>query len=243
MQAPAGDSEACAARRGRSGGLGGVPCALGAGSRGAGARWRRSVSDRWNLGSTARAKAPKALLGAALAIAFGPVSVGAPTGPAGPACTIVGTRGGDVLRGTPRDDVICGLQGDDAIVGLGGADLILGGRGNDRIDGGRGADELVGGRGADLVTGGPGADVVNGGRGRDFVQGDEGADAVHGGRARDLCVATRDGVSGNDLADGGPAFDAYDADPGDRLRAVETSGPCSGAPPPLPSAPGHGYDA
>lgn len=153
-----------------------------------------------------------------------------PTGRAGSVCTIVGTRGNDVLRGTSGDDVICGFQGDDAIVGLGGRDVIVGGRGNDRIDGGAGADELMGGRGADLVTGGPGPDVVRGGRGRDFVEGDGGADRVHGGRARDFCVATRDGVAGNDLADGGFAFDAYDADPGDRLRSVEAAGPCSGAP-------------
>ena len=32
-------------------------------------------------------------------------------------CTITGTAGDDVLRGTPQADVICGLHGDDAIRG------------------------------------------------------------------------------------------------------------------------------
>ncbi len=51
-------------------------------------------------------------------------------------CTIAGTQGPDLLRGTGRGDVICGL---------GGNDTILAGRGND------------------VVYGGPGADVINGG--------------------------------------------------------------------------------
>ena len=32
-------------------------------------------------------------------------------------CTITGTAGADVLRGTPRADVICGLGGDDILWG------------------------------------------------------------------------------------------------------------------------------
>lgn len=144
-------------------------------------------------------------------------------------CTIVGTNGNDVLRGTSGDDVICGLHGNDAIVGLGGDDAIFGGRGNDRIDGGPGRDEVSGDRGADLVTGGGGVDDVEGGHGRDAVSGDAGSDVVQAGRGHDFCVSTGDGVASNDVANGGPGFDRYEADPGDLLDSVETSAPCSGA--------------
>ena len=147
-------------------------------------------------------------------------------------CSIVGTDGNDVLRGTPADDVICGLNGDDALVGLGGADVVAGGRGNDRIDGGGGRDELDGGRGADLVRGGASADHVEGGHGRDVVSGDGGSDIVQGGRADDFCVATEDGIVGNDVANGGPGFDVFTADDGDLLVDVESSNACLGPPPP-----------
>jgi Ca2+-binding RTX toxin-like protein len=145
------------------------------------------------------------------------------------ACTIVGTDDNDVLRGTDGADVICGLHGDDAIVGLGGDDAIFGGRGNDRIDGGPGEDHVSGDRGADLVTGGDGVDDVEGGPSRDAVSGDAGSDVVQAGRGHDFCVSTGDGVEANDVANGGPGFDRYDADPGDLLDGVETSAACSGA--------------
>ena len=48
-------------------------------------------------------------------------------------CTITGTAGDDVLRGTRRADVICGLGGDDRIAGRGGNDAIYGDAGDDRI--------------------------------------------------------------------------------------------------------------
>lgn len=144
-------------------------------------------------------------------------------------CTIVGTNANDVLGGTAGNDVICGLNGNDAIVGMGGDDRIFGGRGNDRIDGGPGRDEVSGDRGADLVSGGGGVDDVEGGHGRDAVSGDAGSDVVQAGRGHDFCVATGDGVESNDVANGGPGFDRYDADPGDLLDSVETSASCSGA--------------
>jgi hypothetical protein len=144
-------------------------------------------------------------------------------------CTIVGTNDNDVLRGTDGDDVICALHGDDAIVGLGGDDAIFGGRGNDRIDGGPGDDRVSGDRGADLVVGGDGVDDVEGGHGRDAISGDAGSDVVQAGRGHDFCVSTGDGVEANDVANGGPGFDRYDADPGDLLDGVETSAACSGA--------------
>ena len=66
-------------------------------------------------------------------------------------CTIVGTSGDDVLRGTARADVICGRGGDDRLLGLGGDDLLIGGQGRDTLRGGPGDDELVGGRGKDVL--------------------------------------------------------------------------------------------
>ena len=49
-----------------------------------------------------------------------------PAGVASAGCTIIGTPGQDMLRGTPkRRDVICGLAGNDVIKGLGGNDQSL----------------------------------------------------------------------------------------------------------------------
>ena len=74
-------------------------------------------------------------------------------------CSIVGTKGPDLLRGTARRDFICGLGGDD---------VITGGARNDALLGGRGDDVLHGGRGSDLVRGDAGSDVLNGGPRRDI---------------------------------------------------------------------------
>jgi len=41
-----------------------------------------------------------------------------------------------------------------------------------------------------------------------------------------LCVATDDGIGGNDVANGGPGRDVYDAVVGDTLVNVETSRDC-----------------
>jgi hypothetical protein len=50
---------------------------------------------------------------------------------------------------------------------------------------------------------------------------------VQGGPGRDFCVATDDGIDGNDVANGGPGRDVYDADAGDVLVSVETARDCS----------------
>lgn len=65
--------------------------------------------------------------------------------------TIVGTRVGESLVGTPRRDVIAALGGDDTVRGRGGNDLICGGRGNDRLSGGPGKDRFAGGPGRDHI--------------------------------------------------------------------------------------------
>jgi hypothetical protein len=85
-------------------------------------------------------------------------------------CTILGTPGNDVERGTSRRDVICGRDGSDVIDGRGGADVLLGGDGADEITGGSGRDVISAGGGNDVVrvrdhardrvTCGPGHDVV-----------------------------------------------------------------------------------
>jgi Ca2+-binding RTX toxin-like protein len=49
---------------------------------------------------------------------------------------------------------------------------------------------------------------------------------VKGGRGRDFCVATDDGIDGNDVANGGPGRDVYDADAGDVLVSVEAARDC-----------------
>jgi uncharacterized delta-60 repeat protein len=56
--------------------------------------------------------------------------------------TIVGSRRGEVLKGTGHRDVIAGLAGNDRIKARGGNDLICGGPGKDRIDGGPGRNRV-----------------------------------------------------------------------------------------------------
>src|SRR5215208_6465708 len=65
-----------------------------------------------------------------------------------PACTIqgdglftYGTKGPDVICGTPRLDVIYGRGGNDVILGGDNNDLLYGGGGHDRLKGGLGNDQ------------------------------------------------------------------------------------------------------
>ena len=58
------------------------------------------------------------------------------------------------------------------------------------------------------------------------IRGDSGSDIVQGGRGRDFCVATDDGIVGNDVANGGPGQDAYHTDAGDTLLSVEMFRDC-----------------
>lgn len=98
-------------------------------------------------------------------------------------CTIVGTLGDDILKGTKRKDVICGFGGDDALSG---------GARNDVLIGGAGDDILYGEAGADLLKGMGGADILFGGSGRDTLRGGRGNDHLDGGKARDLCAGGLD---------------------------------------------------
>jgi len=96
--------------------------------------------------------------------------------PTTPTCTITGTAGNDVLRGTGGDDVICGLAGNDTLIGNGGNDMLLGGAGNDTLEGGAGKDVLMGGGGKDTLNGGTGNDALAGGAAVDKLTGGAGAD-------------------------------------------------------------------
>ncbi|HEX6131382.1 MAG TPA: calcium-binding protein, partial [Actinomycetota bacterium] len=123
---------------------------------------------------------------------------------AGRTCTIVGTSGPDVLRGTAQRDIICGLGGDDVLHGLGGNDLIVGGAGNDKLYGGLGADVLHGEAGNDLVDGMTGNDVLYGGAGNDVLTHTSGRDRLYAGAGNDRLEA-RDGAY--DWVNGGAGKD------------------------------------
>jgi Ca2+-binding RTX toxin-like protein len=143
-----------------------------------------------------------------------------PTGPNGRTvrCTIIGTQGADVLRGTARRDVICGLGGDDRILAAGGDDLVYGGNGRDRLFGESGNDQLYGGAGADRLIGGLGADLLSGGSLGDVLIGGTGSDRLLGGGNNDIVFA-RDGR--RDWVNGGPGRDLVTRDRVDRVLAAE----------------------
>jgi uncharacterized repeat protein (TIGR01451 family) len=139
-------------------------------------------------------------------------------------CTITGTTGADVLRGTARADVVCGGDGDDVIRGLGGNDKVWGGPGADVVEGGPGRDRLLGGSGRDELDGGTGNDVVWGGFGRDRLLGGAGDDALRGGETGGRVADTPPyweeadrvfGGAGADLLDGGVGADDLRAGAGD----------------------------
>ena len=121
-------------------------------------------------------------------------------------CTVRGSNGGDILRGTNGPDVICAGAGSDVIRGRGGYDIVRAGQGRDRILGGKGIDVLnggsgsdrlngswrrdllIGGSGADILTGGSGGDSLRGAAGRDRLWGGQGPDGLRGGPDRDWCA-------------------------------------------------------
>jgi hypothetical protein len=110
--------------------------------------------------------------------------------PGSPRCTIVGTPGDDVLRGTKKADVICGLGGNDTISGLGGNDTIDAGPGNDSVTAGPGSDRVVGGDGNDRVLGDTGRDSIAGQAGDDVMIGGPQLDIVDGGSGTNACDFT-----------------------------------------------------
>jgi uncharacterized repeat protein (TIGR01451 family)/CSLREA domain-containing protein len=99
-------------------------------------------------------------------------------------CNVVGTSGDDFLPGTAGNDTICGYGGNDTLLGKKGNDVLYGGDGSDALKGAGGNDTLYGEGGNDTAIGGPGSD---------HVFGDVGADMLK----------IKDGIGGNDSADGG----------------------------------------
>jgi hypothetical protein len=119
-------------------------------------------------------------------------------------CTIEGTEGADVLKGTGGRDVICGYGGDDVIKALAGRDIVYGGAGKDRIRGGPGFDSLYGEDGNDRIFGGRQRDDIFGQMGndrlfgqgwRDYLAGGYGDDAIYGGTGGDYAYDS----AGNDV--------------------------------------------
>jgi uncharacterized delta-60 repeat protein len=103
------------------------------------------------------------------------LATSSPSPPPGPTrCTIDGTSGADVIRGTPGDDVICAGRGNDVVRGEGGDDTILGGPGNDVLRGGSGADRLHGEADNDTLN------TSDGRRANDRGDGGAGSDACSG---------------------------------------------------------------
>ncbi len=139
-----------------------------------------------------------------------------------PECTIAGTAGDDVLRGTEARDVICAGEGDDEVSGRGGNDVVFagdgddtvrGGDGNDTVWAGGGDDRVLGDRGADELLGGEGDDLLNGGRYRDRLHGGAGDDDVRGGRGNDMLS----GGTGDDDVYGDRGRDSLHGEMGDDL--------------------------
>lgn len=139
-----------------------------------------------------------------------------------PACSILGTRGADVLQGGPGADFICGLQGNDVIAGGGGADVIVGGRGFDTIDlsgaggpvdvdlaagtaTGQGADRLydvegvIGSSWGDVLRGNSAGNRLDGRGGDDVLIGRGGDDRLVGGDGVD--TADYSGAPGRVVVD------------------------------------------
>lgn len=133
-------------------------------------------------------------------------------------CTIIGTRGRDVLVGSRGRDVICGLGARDGIRGRGGNDIIVGGGGNDRINAGRGADSIFGQGGADRIRGQGGDDRIFGGGRGDVLNGGRGSDVLRGGGGNDGFGA-QDGTL--DYLFGGRGRDIADRDGRDVLYSIE----------------------
>jgi Ca2+-binding RTX toxin-like protein len=119
------------------------------------------------------------------------VDVPVPTGPLpGPCANAgIGSRGPNLLRGTPYGDILFGLRGRDRLVGLEGRDCLVGGPGRDQLLGGPGEDRLDGGKAADRVSGGGGRDRVRGGAGDDLLFGNSGRDVLVGGAGDDTLKA------------------------------------------------------
>jgi Ca2+-binding RTX toxin-like protein len=152
----------------------------------------------------------------------------------GGADRMLGSAGGDLIRGYFGNDVILGNGGADSLFGGLGDDVIYavgpdargasqtylrGDEGNDWIAGSDGFDDINGNAGSDTASGGAGDDWVVGGKDGDRLFGDAGDDLVYGNIGNDVCVGgegddTLRGGQDNDQLFGGPGADFLSGDRG-----------------------------
>jgi Ca2+-binding RTX toxin-like protein len=129
---------------------------------------------------------------------------------------LVGALGNDVVIGGKDDDTMFGGPGTDKLYGQGGQDRLFGMTGDDYANGGFGNDLIRGNQGNDRLVGATGNDTVIGSEHNDTMFGGPGRDRLFGQEGRDILII-RDGVRGNDSANGGPGPDRCAADPRDRV--------------------------
>ena len=140
-------------------------------------------------------------------------------------CTIQGTAADDFITGTSRDDVICTRAGSDEVDAKDGDDVVKLGQGDDIAYGNDGKDTIKGQADDDFITGAFDDDKLIGGQGDDCL----GVDCAHTGDSSfpfqnedgNDTLKTRDGVAGNDTADGGVQTDTCVIDPGDTATSCE----------------------
>ena len=125
----------------------------------------------------------------------------------------VGSREGDVLRGTNAKDSLYGRRGNDVFRGKKGNDRLYGGDDDDTLRGQRGKDNIWGEQGSDRLYGGKGADSLWGGKGQDTLRGNDAKDMLHGDQGSDLLR----GNSGNDTLYGDQGADELYGNQGDDL--------------------------
>jgi hypothetical protein len=131
-------------------------------------------------------RATAILAAGALVAALATITLDAPASAAKPKCggkvaTIVGTKRGEVIKGTAKADVIVARGGHDRIYGKGGNDTICAGLGHDKVYAGPGADRVFGQAGRDRLNGGPGPDFLAGQLDNDTLNGGIGVDTCHQG--------------------------------------------------------------
>ena len=143
---------------------------------------------------------------------------------------VIGTKGGDFIRGNAGANELYGLDGSDVLEGGLGADLLSGGTGNDYAvyenSGARVAVDLATGQGVggeaagdrlvsienvfgsaydDLLRGSAVTNELRGNGGRDSLYGHDGNDRLSGGNGDDML----DGGRGADQLTGGAGADVF----------------------------------
>jgi 3',5'-cyclic AMP phosphodiesterase CpdA len=143
----------------------------------------------------------------------------------GQTVTIVGSQGGDEIKGTPGKDVVLAQGGSDKVKTGPGKDVVCGGNGDDKIKLGKGADQADGDEGKDKLKGRKGRDTLKGKNGRDKLKGAKGRDKLKGGKGRDKLK----GGKGRDKLKGGKGKDTLKGGKGgDKLKGGKGKDRCKG---------------